>query len=260
MPSRVAFMLLVPWLSPLALAQADEPPVDLQPEPRWRASAELSLWRPALQDDIALPGAAAIRFQDMNLDEPELAPFARAIFTNDEWTIELAGFVFETDASGAPAQAFQLGSVAIAPGERYDAEADYSAFWALATRRVASVDLKGDATLSLDLGGGARVSDMRVEIVSAGARDVGDSLWVEALAAARVNIELPGKVGFQIFSEAGGGLDSFTWSVGSRLDWRPNGTVGAHVGYRFISTNLDDDGFEYEGAIAGLFAGLTIEF
>jgi hypothetical protein len=32
------------------------------------------------------------------------------------------------------------------------------------------------------------------------------------------------------------------------------------VGYRFISTDLDDDGFEYEGALAGLYAGLTISF
>lgn len=242
-----------------AVASA-QPAVAEDPERRWRASAELSLWRPAVQDDIAISGGGTIRFQDANLDEAEIAPFARASFTNDDWTIELAGFVFEADSGGAQATAFQLGSVTVPAGDSYDAEADYAAFWALATKRVATTDLDGGATLSLDVGGGARVSDMRVEIASGGASDSGDSLWIEALAAARVNIDLPGEVGFQIFSEAGGGLDSFTWSIGSRLDWRPNGWLGAHVGYRFISTNLDDDGFEYEGAIAGLFAGLTLEF
>jgi hypothetical protein len=248
-------------LGPLALT----PAAAAEPESReWQASASLSLWRPALQDDLTLPGGPAIKFEDPNLDEAELAPLLEARFWNEKWAIDVGGFLFEADSSSQSAAGFQLGAVAVASGAAYSAEADYGAFWAILSRCVAEEPLEGPeetrGLLRLDLGAGVRVSDMSVEIASGASRDVGDALWVEALAVARLGVDLPAGVDFDIHGEIGGGADSSTWGIGTRLTWSPEPWWGAHVGYRFISTDLDDDGFEYEGALAGLYAGLTISF
>jgi len=257
MNRRLLILVACAGLAPIAHA-ADEA------DGAWRASASVSLWRPALQDDLRLPGGAGILVEDANLDEAELVPLLEARFTNGDWAIDLGGFVFEADSSSESPAGFQLGSVVVAPGGAYSAEADYGSFWILATKRLAEKPLRGEgdsrALLWLNVGAGARVSDLRAEVASGGSRDVEDALWVEGLAVARVGAELPGGVDFEVHGEVGGGPDSAMWSVGTRLTWSPEPWWGAHIGYRFIRTDLDDDGFEFDGALGGLYAGATIEF
>ena len=263
--ARAPLFVLPLLVAPAAAAQPADPPApvpapDLDPAPRWSASAELTLWRPAFQDDLALPGAPALLAEDVNLDEPELTPALTATLTDGDWRVEVGGFIFGTDTARSAPAAFTLGGVSVAAGAPFTAELDYGALEVLVTRRVWSRPLSDQISLALDAGGGLRASDLSVDIASGGASDSGDQAWVDALAAARLAVELPREFDFDIHAEAGGGLNSFTASIGTSLRWQPEPWLGAQFGYRFIATNLDDDGFEYEGAIAGLYAGLTFEF
>jgi len=263
MPRAPLFVL--PLLAAAAAAappadQPADPPAELNLAPRWSASAELTLWRPAFQDDIALPGAPALLAEDLNLDEPELTPALAVTLTDGDWRVEVGGFIFGTDTSRSAPDAFTLGGVSVPAGAPYSAELDYGALEILVTRRVWSRTLSDEISLALDAGGGLRASDLSVDIASGGAADSGDQTWVDALAAARLAVELPRDFDFDIHAEAGGGLNSFTASIGTSIRWQPEPWIGAQLGYRFIATSIDDDGFEYEGAIAGLYAGLSFEF
>ncbi len=228
-------LLLTPTL---ALAQPEDDPTP--PTNKWSASAELLLWRPALQDDLTLPGVGSFEVDDFNLDENELTPALRATFTNDDWTIHLSGFVFSTDG--------------------IDSEADYASFEGLVTKRVWSRELSDEVSLRLDVGGGLRATDFRIEIPDAGMTVSEDSVWVEALAAATITVTLPNDFSFDINADIGAGLDSAAWSIAARVLWQPEPWLGAQFGYRFLRTDLDDDGFEFDGAIAGLYAGFNFDF
>lgn len=240
----------------LAVAQPAPP----APEPAWSASAEISLWRPAIQDDLGLPGAGTIVLQDHGLNDNEITPLVTATLTRGDWTIELAGFDFETTGGGASASAFTLGSVSVGAGATFGAEVDYTSLWLSASKQVWAEEVGNDSGLALHLGGGLRVSDLRVQISSGGAGLSDDEVWAEALAVARLSVTLPRDLSFDIHGDAGGGFDSTAWSIGARVRWQPEPYLGAQFGYRFQRTDLDDDGFRFDGALAGLYAGFTIEF
>ncbi len=232
--------LLAPFLCPsLALAQGEDAPPPPHAENRWTASAELVLWRPALQDDVTLPGQAAMEVESIDLGENEITPALRTVFSNGAWDVRLEGFIFETDGSGG--------------------EIDYGALEVFVTNEVWARELSEDVALRLDLGGGLRVSDMSVDLTGGmGASD--DSVWAEALVATRIGIDLPEDFTFDFLADLGGGFTSTTWSVGARLRWQPEPYLGTQIGYRFLRTDLDDDGFEFDGALAGLYAAFVFEF
>jgi len=231
-----AVFLALPALA-LAQPEADTPPAPSSD--RWSAAAELRLWRPALQDDLTLPGQATMDVDAVNLDENELTPSLYATFTNGDWDIELGGFIFGTDSPGG--------------------EIDYSSLELFVTNEVWARELSDDVALRLNLGGGLRATDMSVDLTGGmGASD--DSIWGEALVAARLGIELPRDFSFNVAADAGGGFKSTTWSLGTSVTWQPEPYLGAQLGYRFLRTDLDDDGFEFDGALAGLYAGFVFEF
>lgn len=262
------------FLSALAVAaapafpqppEAPAPAVASEPEEpaaatRWRAQAELNLWRPAFQDDIALPGAGSIPSDRAGLEDNELTPLASVFLTDGEWTFELSGFVFGTDGGGASGPGFTLGSVAVAPGGTFDAEVDFSSVWVLATKRVWSRQIDEDTGLRLDLGGGLRAYDLSLDVSAGGLSDSGDSTWADAVALLGVGVTLPHDLSFDIRTDVGVGIDSASWSAGARIRWQPEPYLGAQFGYRILRNDRDDDGFEYDGAVAGLYVGLTFEF
>ncbi len=221
-----------------ALAQGEDTPPP-PGENRWTASAELILWRPALQDDLTLPGTAAVEVELIDLGENEITPALRTTFSNGDWDVRLEGFIFETDGGGG--------------------EIDYGALEVFVTNEVWARELSDEVAIRIDLGGGLRVSDMSAEL-SAGMGASDDSVWAEALVASRIGVELPEDFSFDVIADAGGGFTSTTWSLGARLRWQPEPYVGAQFGYRFLRTDLDDDGFEFDGALAGLYAGFVFEF
>ncbi len=237
--------IIVCLLPAVALAQPEPvPPIAADSPPSWTASADLNLWRPALQDEIALPGGALFRLETINLDENEIVPTLRTVFSNNDWNFELSGFIFETEGSNATTSG----------------EVDYASIEFLATTNIWSRELSDQVSLRLDAGGGLRASDMDIELTTGATTTSDDSVWIEALGAARLTVELPSDFGFEIHTELGGGLSSTTASIGARTRWNPEPYLSVHFGYRFLATNLDDDDFRYEGALAGLYVGASIEF
>ena len=245
---------------PAVSACAQDAPPDPSPEPSgWTASAELLLWRPALQDDVALPGAGVISVEDINLDDNEFTPMVVATFHSDAWRIELGGFDYSGSGDGPAARAFEFGEVAVGAGDDFRAEIDYASAWVHVMRRVWDEDLGHDVSLKLDAGGGLRVSDIRMKIASGGASQNEDSLWADLLLVSRLAIGLPENLSFDIHGELGGGPDSTAWAAGARLRWQPEPYLGAELGYRFHRSDLDDDVL-FDGALAGLYLGLSFEF
>lgn len=208
---------------------------------RWSAAAELVLWRPALQDDLSVGGGAPVLLESVNLGEPEITLALRTVLTNGDWDIRLEGFIFGTEGSAG--------------------EIDYGSLEAIVTKEIWAREFSEDVALRLDAGGGLRASDMSADLTGGmGGPTSDDSVWIDAVVAARIGVELPENFSFDIHGDIGGGLDSFTWSAGTRVRWQPEPYLGVQLGYRFLRTNLDDDGFEFDGALAGLFAGFVFEF
>jgi len=254
-------VFLLTGVVPACLAAAQPDPIPAEtPASVWSASAEISLWRPAIQDDLGLPGAGTIVLQDHGLDDNEITPLVTAALSKGDWTIELAGFDFETTGGGASPSAFTLGSVSVAAGATFGAEIDYTSLWLSVSKRVWAEEIGDDSGLALRLGGGVRVSDLRVQISSGGAGLSDDKVWAEAIGTVGLRVTLPRDFSFDINGDVGAGFDSTAFSIGARLRWQPEPYLGAQFGYRFQRTDLDDDGFRFDGALAGLYAGFTVEF
>jgi len=122
----------------------------------------------------------------------------------------------------------------------------------------------------VDLIGGVRYAkieaDARIEgtffaQTSSVARSA-DKSWVDPYVGVRVLHPLAERwtlVGYADIGGFGVGSD-FTWQAAAGVDYEFSKAIAGKIGYRYMSVDYDKDGFHYDMANSGLYAGVGIRF
>ena len=93
----------------------------------------------------------------------------------------------------------------------------------------------------------------------------GDMFHVEPIVGMKWEIEFERKFAID-FSSNFGYLPKLDDQSSSSLDltagfrYRPTPNLGVQIGYRLLVFDLEDDDVEAEGALAGLYGGISIRF
>lgn len=248
-------------------------------EAKWQISAEPSIWYVAPSGDLRLPqtGAGAIKatpvmVRELNNDSPRVSPFAEVNLTKGRSGITLRGFAFA--ASGRAYRSNitgTIGDIDFNAGDRLASSLDFASFEAEYHYRFEWTT--SDPTKlrpSIDLVGGARLYwvDWKVEqIAPAGIASSADELFAEPFIGFKGRVDFGEKFTIDLQNTFGySPLDQSvaSWDVMVGFQWRPLHNLGVQIGYRQLLFRMDTgDGaadFEYDGALAGLYAGLVFKF
>ncbi len=273
-----------------ALAQEAE---DVSPwsRPRlhdWTLSFEARAWYAAPSGDLRLPGGVAaddkIEMDELGADSPRLSPYGEVRVQRGKLRFGFSGSFFSADEGSTIEATRTLGEVDVYAGEHARLDFSHWSLDALALYEVFSyvdgstVDGRDEVRIRGSLGGGLRVSgvdfDFAIDPTDPG-RTGGETLtsgydgtFVELVAAAALDIDLYERWYLSVEATGGAfGLDdrtSTSFSIEPTLAWHPNSRVGVEVGYRMLIHRMEDGEspgeFEWNGSLAGVFAGVSVRF
>jgi len=250
--------------------------------PTWRLRFEPGVAYFSVSGDLEFPGGAVagstFDLEEVNLDSP------RATFTGElhlakgknRITFEGTGFSSSSRESIALNDA-RLGPTPISAGERVSFSFEYQTFALLGSHRVISRasgvrgDGPPDAAFGVDLIAGLRFHrvDANASTVAGGAANASaDELFVEPVFGAGVELTISDAFRIEGRAEGGGFAFGDQQSISGNLvvsfEWSPTPHIGLQTGYRLMVLSLesgdDPDRFEWDGAMAGLFWGVSIAF
>lgn len=269
-------------------AQAAPSPWAKPARTAWTLSFEPRVWYQAPSGDITFPGGATaddeIEMEVLNIDEPEASPYGELRFQRGPWRIEIAGAAFDSDASSTMDATRVLGDVAVFAGERARFDFSHASFEARGLYQIAQYvdgstsDGRDIFRFGVHVGAGLRLTnidfDFAVTPTDAG-RTGGEVLalsyshtFAEPMLAAAAEIRLYERFTIGLESTVGwfssGDTSSSSFSIEPTFGWRPVDNVGIEIGYRMLIHDLEDgedtSQFEWGGSMAGLFAGLSVQF
>ncbi len=253
----------------------DEETVLAWEPPEYTLQVEPMLWRPALQGDVSLPGSGSkVDVEDLNIDEPQLAPFVEVTYRSDAWQVRASGFGFENDTTHRARRAINIGELSIAEDERVNSEFDLFSAQLVVAKRIwrRSFDaehMDSGVALSLDLGLGARVFDYELDIdILGGDSQSDDQFFWHPMIGSKLSIDMYDD--FTIDVDINFGYMEYSDTSAAALDilvgfqWHITENIGTQMGYRFLYMDLEDgssnDRLEFDGALAGLYWSLVIRF
>ncbi|MBX3405224.1 MAG: hypothetical protein KF869_00560 [Phycisphaeraceae bacterium] len=281
---------------PSETAQANPvqlPPRDFPlPPPEWKVSLSPRLWWTSPSGELKLPAASgtgpgaftdsgdSVDISQLNLDTPRLSPAGELHIATGRWRFAFSAGAFSLDREATIADsAFRAGSVEISPGDQMSVRFDYSVFEATAGYQVYSWDFDSasrspanaaDTGMRLIALGGVRLHDVDIDLRS---RDDGssastDQTFLEPIGGIRAEFALTQQFAIELQATGGAWIESdrsvYSLDLCVVVRWMPTPGIGVEFGWRQIAFSLSDgDGageFEYFGAIAGVFAGVTIRF
>lgn len=125
--------------------------------------------------------------------------------------------------------------------------------------------------LALDAVGGMRYSKIDVDVdidarlvggPSGSVGRSGDKDWVDPYLGLRLIFPVGGGLSLVGYADVGGfGVGSdFTWQALAGLEYALSESIIATFGYRYLKVDYDKDGFSYDMANDGLYAGMTMAF
>lgn len=251
---------------------------DMRSPADWRVQVNPRVWYVSPSGKIRLPSSttpgAQIRVEDLNIDTPLASPAGELTLQFDSWRIALSGFNYGIERSASFPAATQFGDVNIAPGGSLGTNFDFTSIQAQLGYRVYDHDFGApdgwpDRTvLRLDLVAGARFYDLDIDASSAGTTQTVERTFGEAFAGAHAELQIVRDFSIDLDLTAGGYGDSsnsvFSLDVAVAFSWRFKDALALQIGWRQLAYDLTSgEGaaeFEYEGRMAGLFAGLVIRF
>lgn len=280
-PRRAPVLLLLLLAAPAhsTLAQ-DAPPVqplqgqELHP---WTLRFEPAAWYPAASGEIRMPGADSddLEVADLNLDSPRLSPAGELHFRRDRWRITAEAFDFSTGNRGAVmTDSGAFGTLDFTEGDRLSSSLDLTNISLQGAYRLrldeAGVTLDGGTRLrsSIFAVGGARFLD-----VEAGAELDGTSISRSAIAAhplagLRWELDIWEEFAVDLLMAGGyfpaGNNSSYSFDILVGFAWNPTPALGAQIGYRQLLFEIQDgegvDEFNWQGGLAGVYAGAVLRF
>ncbi len=231
--------------------------------------------------DIKLPRSSggesnSIPVEAINMDEPHLAPMGELEVWKGRWGGRVRGFWLSSSEQSFTANSdFQLGELAFAPGDTGESSLDFGslAFEAryaiLDNPQRPRTDRPGYVFRTrIELLAGLRLYDLDWS-VSDGSSSTGyDGSFFEPFGGAKFSLELYEQVDIDLQVSlggwGGGDSNSFTYEILVGFTWRPIENLGVQVGYQRLGFTLEDgendDQFEFDGAMSGLYFGAVFQF
>lgn len=278
----------VPGLAQPGAASPEPAPVNLSFTPDWVVRFEPAVGYFAPSGDLRLPssqGLASTEVElenDLNIDSPRLGPYIEATAARGRWRLVVSGLGFSIDRGRDAGFSGRLGDTAVAVGDRIDTEFTYATFGARAGYRfwdwVSGVDEEGrpDLSIGVDALVGFRGHDVDIDsrvtraiaLPGAATSASAEETFAEPVGGLAFELDYQRTFGMDLYVAAGGfstgDRTSTSFDLGLGFAYRPRPWIGALVGYRLIVLNLEDgdgaDGFEWEGAVAGLYWGVQLSF
>lgn len=261
--------------------------------PDFSVRIEPMLWYVAPTGDLKLPVRSGtgpggfttegntLKVDDLNIDEPRLRPAGRIAIISGDWMVSFWGFDYSASVDRtSPGTTGRIGAVALTPADQANVSFDFASYELTLGYRAYSHDFAKDSqkpedavdvALSLFVVGGVRLYDtsIRVERVTGTfASAEAEHSFIEPILGVRTELDITRAFSIQV--QATGGtlpLDdtsSYSFDIAASFHYRPIDWADVFIGYRLLYVSLEDgenlDKFEYNGALAGLFAGFTIRF
>ncbi|MEL7472669.1 MAG: hypothetical protein AAGK04_05065 [Planctomycetota bacterium] len=253
----------------------------------WSLSVEPAFYYVAPSGEVTMPGDASsdqVELSDYNVDDPNAAPFGEVHFRKDRWRLSVTGFTLDVQGSATIDEDVRLGEAIVLAGERVDTTLDFLSFEVLGSYRFAeyagsqSYDGVYKFVTGAELVAGARYFDVGLEFdVDLSTRTTVfllpsetkvDEVFAQPVVGLRWDMEFYEQFSVDVESTVGalylGDHESLSWDIKAQFAWRPVENFGAFVGYRQVAFHLKDgDGaseFEWDGSLAGVFAGVQIRF
>ncbi|MEM7755893.1 MAG: hypothetical protein AAF297_09690 [Planctomycetota bacterium] len=257
--------------------------------PTWRVRFEPSFAYFALSGDFKFPGGGAagsttLDFEDANLDSPRGTFAGELHFAKGKNRLTISGTGVSTSRTFVSQAALQLGPGPVLEGQTVSFSIEYETFSILGSHRVLSRaagvvgDGVFDVAFAVDVVGGVRFHRVDAEgtprggFSGASANGAGlatvDELFFEPVVGTRVELTFAERFTVEGRTEVGGFSFGDRSSVSGNLvvsfTWRPVPRVGVQAGYRLTAFSLeageDQDRFEWDGAMAGLFWSVSLSF
>ncbi|MCC6659598.1 MAG: hypothetical protein IT437_01805 [Phycisphaerales bacterium] len=243
----------------------------------WVLLIEPSMWYQCPGGELRLPGGGdKMGFKELNLDSPRPSPTIEVSLRDDKWRFVFGASQFATDDRGVIAESpGRIGDVAFAAGDALSSSMDYTTVEMSAGydffRRQLSVRKQGgfNYVANAEVLGGIRLHDVSFDVSSAAATASADQFFAEPFAGLRFGVDLAEDFSIDVtvtlgaFSD-GGGRQAFSWDSVAGFRWYPVRNVAVQGGYRQLALSLSSgdgaDEFEWTGATAGLFVGLSIMY
>jgi hypothetical protein len=234
------------------------------------------VWFAAAGGNVRLPGSReSAQLETFNLDNPRMSPMGSLQVRDGDWRLAVSGLAFSTRDRGTVRGDFgEIGGQGFVPGTPVTSTMDVASFqfqagYRLPVSGLLAADIVPDFYATWEVVGGVRFVDVNYDLRfpsgSAGAHEffaspvVGFRLAMEMTYGFSVEVE--GDLGG--FSD-GGDRTVFSDVVNVGLLWRPQPNIGVRVGYRQVAFNLSSgkgaETFKWDGALAGLHAGLVLRF
>ena len=238
----------------LVLSVVSALPALAQPAgPDWEFGIAPYLWGAGIDGDVKigrLPSQGVeVSFSDL-LDVLDIGGMLAFEGRKGRWGFVVDGIYlkFEDDA---PAPDPTFGTV--------NAELTQQWYTAAATCRVI------DGKVALDLLGGARFTDMDVDLSLAGGVASGRAVsrgtdWWDGIVGGRVRYKPTEHWMIMGYLDAGLGGSDLTWQFAGGASYSFNKTIAVGAGYRILDQDYDKSGFQYDTAVAGPYVGVRFGF
>lgn len=264
------------------------------PDPEWTVQIEPSFWYVAPSGKVKLPANSgtgnsasapgdSVKIERLNLDSPRFEPTGEVHFSGGRLRFTFSGATYSVERDDTTADSsFRLGSVNVASGDALDVKFDFSTVEVTGGYRVWGRDFcDADHTQSplnaigavarLYVIGGGRFYNTSFEVtrLTRGiASAEADQFFGEPILGVRAEADLARNFTLDLQITAGGlplgQTSSFSGDIQAGFHWRPFANVGFQFGYRqlafWLSDGEDAEEFEYNGRLAGLYAGLEVRF
>lgn len=245
-------------------------------------SLTAGVWLPRLGGDVKFgpsPAAGHLNLEeDFNLDASEATlNFEAALTKGEKWQIDLSGFDFSTDSSGEFGLDGAFGDVTFSTGDAYAADFDMSSL-ALSVscwqwHVIDAVKRDGPLDLRFSWGAGIRYLnvDQKLRLTGTGASADADGTWLipELILQLDLNYDIPESfpvldrlqvLGWISAGPAIGGDGGAVFSLRAGMRGWIGHNFSIDFGYRLLEASVQNDEYELEGGLQGLFFSGTLRF
>lgn len=246
----------------------------------WTIEVNPRLWWVSPSGDLQLPGttAAKVGIEDLDLDTPEFTPAGSFAINADRFRFSFFGSSYSRDARFAAGSAFQLGTLSVSAGDDVHSMFDLGIYELTVGYRFYQHDFAlsslnpadcAHLVLGLYVVGGVRMYDLNIQVERPGVGSTGtDQFFIEPIAGIRAEHTITRDFTVNLQLDGGGFGDSdrtsYSFNISVDFQWRPIPWLGLQIGWRQTLYSFTDGEnateFQYDGAMAGLFAGLVLRF
>jgi hypothetical protein len=274
---------------PASSTPAAEPPTTLQlappggpPDPPWVIRIDPMVWWVSPAGDLKLPSTSgsddSVELSSLNLDTPEFTPAGGLAINAGDFRFSFFAAAYSRETTAGAESAFQIGDASFGAGDPFESEFDFNLFDLNVGYRFYTYDWRShsadkdkclDVVLDLYAVGGGRFYDMNIGVNAPGAEgNDTDQFFGDIVGGVRAEFTVIRDFSINLQLTGGGMGDSdrssFSYDIQLNGEWRPWTNVGVLIGWRHIGFSLvDGDGagkFDFDGTLAGLFAGVTVRF